>query len=137
MKPLTLTLLTFTLMALAAGSAEAGCQIQISVQNVSNVRDADVRGEAKSKGGSWRKMHKGNWGSRYGSEIHPGRTMTDIYSAAFGCGKKRRYKFVFQCQRPNSSIGPFVTKYYPSRTGWTQEQQISLSVSCRRIEAAD
>lgn len=130
----------------STGSAEAGCQIEISMNNNSSASSgttyrgrkiARVYGRAKSKGGTWRKMHKGGWGTRNGISVSAGNTANTVYNATFGCGRKRRYEFTYQCRKPASKLGPWRTKYIPSESDWTTAQQISFTLRCRQFDTAN
>lgn len=114
-------------LVLPTSQAHAGCDINVSVRNADSA-EFDIRPsiqKVKIKGGTWRRLDKGYWGSGNRFEVDAGETYTDVYQAGFGCNKKRRYRFWIDC--PD---GSHRSVYYPSANGWTERQSFTASLSC-------
>ena len=119
-------------LLIASYSAQAGCRINLSVQNTSNstvrvnndyfLNESSVRNPA----GSWRALEKGKWhDGQYQLILNPGVKKSDVYQAAFKCNKKRRYRIAYKCGQNGNR-----TKYYPSSTGWTKRTDVKIFLNC-------
>ena len=123
-------LIALTLMSIP-GLASAGCKINLSVQapGDTNIRVFNWGNSAvKSKGGVWRNLRFGQWISNkiMARSISAGGTFSDVYNASFGCSKKRRYRISYQCG-PNREEKAY---YYPSTSGWTTKQSLTINLPC-------
>ncbi len=112
------------------GSAQAGCQLNITVKNTGKAGLSVSNGTSltgvKSKGGSWKGLKKGYWFSEsFFIRVDPQKTISDIYSATFGCGAKRRYRIRYKC-RSGEMEGQSFSYYYPSEKDWTKNQTVSI-----------
>lgn len=140
-----LILAVCALLLLPAHRAHAGCQINIYVKNTGSARlkvynkwahlPSD-ESSVKIKMGTWRGLYTGGWWPGYtpGStpserfELDPGQQDGDNYRATFNCGAKRRYKIPYSCTEGKYANRSF-TKYYPSETGWTDKQSVTIQLS--------
>lgn len=123
-----LSAILLALAVLAPSVLFAGCDINLNVKNTGNYK-LDVSSyfsKAKIKGGSYRRLKNGLWFSS-GKTVKAGATEGDVYKATFGCSKKRRYKIYYYC-RDGSQNGNAFTEYYPSTTGWTTSQTLTVSL---------
>jgi hypothetical protein len=106
------------------GAANAGCQINIFVENTGiyavDVRTGTNGTGVKTKGGSWRKLTSGNWRLMGDETIEAGEQRGNRYNAVFGCGKNRRYRIKYYCKGGANERSHF-TSYYPSPTEWTKK----------------
>lgn len=115
-----------------SGPAEANCQINVFVKNAGNARlrvhnSTDFTG-VKSKGGMWRGLNKGHWFIGEDTIIlDPRKTKGTKYFAKFRCGAKRRYRISYYCQAGVNNRKSF-SDYYPSSTGWTTNQTVTISL---------
>lgn len=119
-------------IAASAGTAQAGCQINVGVRNTGTSEITVSNGsQVKSRGGFWRRLRKGMWAYSTGGsfKLGPGETFSDGYIATFGCGK-RRYRFIVQCVNPATGSMVEQYHYYPSTSGWTERQTFTKSLSC-------
>ena len=126
-----------------------GCKINVFVHNSS---EQDIRvhnahsvsgiwkeSAVKSKRGSWRALSRGHWmnGTFVGGHfiLRKKETLGDQYTATFGCKGKRRYRIMYTCGPDNIAF----TKYYPSPTGWTKSQNITIKLGseCEQIDSRE
>lgn len=119
-------------VTVAVGPAAAGCAINLGVENTGS-SSLWVQGElskVKSRGGTWRRLGASNWAPTGASSFHlqSGGTAIDVYNATFGCGKKRRYRIVYECgSGANRSAR---TTHYPGASSWTKNQSPTIGLSC-------
>ena len=125
---------------LSSPNSYAGCKINLFVKNVSNQdlivhnyhsisgiwRDSAV---LSKHGVKWRALSRGYWMKDHwlGGEftLRSEETLGDQYGATFGCKAKRRYRINFSCEGDYNMV---FTKYYPSSTGWSKSQNITIEV---------
>ncbi len=119
--------------------ALAGCQLNIFIKNTGNA-SLEVNNEysggyhtsVKIKFGKWKDLRAGDWFFyEDGLELDPTGKMGDVFRGDFNCGAKRRYKFRYSCQGGDNR-GRSFTDYYPSSTGWTKQQSVTVNLeSCQ------
>lgn len=110
----------FTTMFLGlTPAANAGCSLTIRVKNTGNatftVNWSDSK--LKVKGGLWAKIRDGR------ESVAPGKIVSTTYQALFNCGTNRRYQIVTE------KGGSVKTTYYPSSSGWTTSQTVTVNIS--------
>ena len=129
--------LCVAVIGLAAAPAQAGCRINVGVKNTSAQQISVGRhaSRVKSKGGTWRSLGTGYWGSSFGDYgwfiLDNGEQYIDRYKAAFRCGAKRRYRFSIRCNDPATGTDVVITHYYPSATTWTTQQSFVANLTCQ------
>lgn len=99
--------------------ANAGCSLTIKVKNTGNATFTVNWSESKVKvkGGLWTKLKDGR------ESVAPGKTVSTTYQALFNCGANRRY------QIRTEKGGSEKTTYYPSSSGWTTQQTVTVNIS--------
>ena len=122
--PLLAFLAVIFLCSAWAESAQAGCNLNISVENKSKQSIRIAEAKVKIKAGLWKKMKY--WDpAQEEIWLKPGEKSGDGYRADFNCGAKRRYQVRYQCLG-----GPdgWFTDYYPSPKTWTTNQTLTISL---------
>lgn len=119
-------------LSVGAYNAIAGCKINVFIKNTGNysldVSNFTSLTGVKTKMGVYRGLHKGYWfSSDDWVEVDAGARKGDDYAADFGCNKKRRYRIKYYC-RGGAQNGSSFTKYYPSTSGWTEKQSLTIKV---------
>lgn len=115
---------------LLATPGHAGCKINLSVKNdenrsikILNANNNDT--SVRSNFGTWRDLRRGGWYSNSSLvTIGVGATKTDVYEAGFSCNSYRRFRIEYRCGSSNKSR----VQYYPSATGWTRSQSLTVSL---------
>jgi hypothetical protein len=95
--------------------AEAGCYINLSVENMGkNILAIDnVDSKARIKGLAWRKLSRGGWNF---NRVAPGQKKQGVYEASGKCGKRREYRIVYFCLGSNGNVISKESKYSPVNT---------------------
>ncbi len=119
--------------------ALAGCNFNVYVENtgsalidVKNENSGGYHSSVKVKLGTWKDLRKGDW-FYYEDDIalSPDEKRGDAYRGEFNCGAKRRYKVRYTCQE-GKDRGKSFTEYFPSSTGWTKNQSLTVRLGrCR------
>ncbi len=120
---------------LPATQALAGCRINLYVKNTGKTT-VDVKNDhwggddtaVKIKLGTWKNLHLSGW--FYDDDkfsLDPIEKKGEEFRADFNCGSKRRYKVRYTCQSGKYRGSEF-TDYYPSSTGWTEKQSVTVSL---------
>ncbi len=133
---LLVVLLAVAMLYVVSGTdVFAGCQLNVYVKNTGkeslNVKNGILFGDdssVKIKLGTWRNFITGGWlddGYEFG--LDSGQKKGDGFRADFNCGAKRRYKVRYTCQE-GKYRGSLFTDYYPSPTGWTDKQSVTVNL---------
>ena len=124
-------------------SAHAGnCKINFKIKNISpygvsvkaqHSADGRLLKETafKRKGFLWRAVGKAQWepaaDGAYGQviDLPPNQIVGGTLKAPAKCKRKRRYRVMYRCH--NGTQGVY-TKYYPSASGWTKKQSVTVNI---------
>jgi hypothetical protein len=128
-----LTLLAFSAtMGLWPTQAQAGCKLNLAIQNTgkNKLKVNSAASKVKKKAGTWRRLYRGDWNVGY---VNPGKTVTDVYKAGFGCATSRKFQIHYGCADGPKKGQSFV-KYYPrvKRGGsaqWTKRQSVTIPLN--------
>ncbi len=132
---LVVILTVIMLYALSGTKVFAGCQLNVYVKNTGKdslkVKNGVLFGDdssVKIKLGTWRNLITGGWlDDDLEFRLDSGQKKGDGFRADFNCGAKRRYKVRYTCQGGKHS-GSLFTDYYPSPTGWTEKQSVTIKL---------
>lgn len=120
-------LLLALLLLLPISHASAGCNINITARNSGHetVFINPFEAKVKIKMGTWKKIFT-SVSSPTELAIAPGGRFSYVYKAFFGCGKKRRYKFVIRSYNESSKVSCPHSFYIPGATSFTTSTDIDL-----------
>jgi len=135
---LSLILLLGMLLGYFSGSAAAGCKINYSFQNDSDIESVTFDDfQVKSRGGTWRNIQPEHARvairNRDGAIrrvidvaatklLHPSEVFEGTFTATFNCSANRKYRIVVGGR--NGACSKNI--YYPSGTEWTTETDINF-----------
>lgn len=121
----------------------AGCNINLLYKNVSDKNilihkhDKNHSTAIKSKNGTWKRLANRSWIPYISNHsihmiVRSNEKIGTTYKATFGCNAKRRYRIVYSCGN-----GGVFTKYYPSSSGWTKNQTVTIPVGelCKELQS--
>ncbi len=124
------------IVGLPATKALAGCQLNVFVKNtghasleVNNEYSGGYHTSVKIKLGKWKDLRAGDW-FFYEDDIglDPTEKKGNAFRGEFNCGAKRRYKIRYACLG-GENRGNSYTDYYPSATGWTKQQSVTVNLA--------
>lgn len=118
--------------AALAGVAQAQCRVNVAVQNAESGRIEIMNGRAddtsvRTNPGTWRDLRRGGWfDDRPVVRLRAGRTVSDVFSAAFNCNAQRRYRVEYRCA---NGSGASRVVYFPGPTSFTTRQDVTVRLS--------
>lgn len=132
MKKTTFQALVFSALAYwgYGNTALAGCVLNIQVINESP-HSVDVynyiKSSVKSRGGSWRDLHRGGWGpvGKQRWSLAAGESYTDTYNSVLGCRHHREIRILYRCpqraanQQSTQRVAYSSPRGRPGRTNYT------------------